>query len=429
MDDNKRSLIPLSNAALTDAGAGAKRIMSSMIGGTLAVISREPMFKIGEYEWHEPDYRQILLWADTLKIPPEEVIRRLLNTTSLSWDWHDDHAEWQPTTFCDGRISKLNWDLGILPCSTFQWVEGLKIEYIRFAQQIVESGDIIWIESLNLRMPELVCLHLECLNLDECSFAGSPMLETLVCAGNGIGSLRVDETPNLKKLNCRSCELSDLDLTAAPDLEELNCAENNLGSIDVSSIPELRNLDCEKNELTKLDLFAVPWLSILKCGKNRLIEIDLSLIPRLWLLDCRNNQISELDLTRARRLTRLYCGDNPLSKLDLSHVPRLSNLGCWKCRLAEIDLSLVPQLSSLSCSSNRLTDLCLFNVPELRHLYCDNNLIAELDLSSASKLEVLHCRGNPIDVLDVRALYNIKEVNYLPSRTRLLQRSDQHFDR
>jgi hypothetical protein len=43
----------------------------------LARSQAEATFQIGGYEFRSPDYRQILLWAEALKIAPTTVVQRL----------------------------------------------------------------------------------------------------------------------------------------------------------------------------------------------------------------------------------------------------------------------------------------------------------------------------------------------------------------
>ncbi len=71
MDEKKENaLVPRPPGAVEKAVPGAKRILSGMVSDTLALASREQRalaptkFRIGDYEWCEPDYRQILIWAE-----------------------------------------------------------------------------------------------------------------------------------------------------------------------------------------------------------------------------------------------------------------------------------------------------------------------------------------------------------------------------
>ena len=59
-----------------------------MIDETLSLARQEvqPLrmrFKIGAYEWCEPDYQQIIAWAKALTLDPEIVIERLLDDRSI----------------------------------------------------------------------------------------------------------------------------------------------------------------------------------------------------------------------------------------------------------------------------------------------------------------------------------------------------------
>ena len=108
-DDHSRSLIPLPDASLAVARPEGGRVLSELLSDTLALARGEPLRKIGEYEWCEPDYRQILLWAEQLALEPEEVIRRLLDRRTLHRP-EMNATVYQETTFANGRIEKLNWD-------------------------------------------------------------------------------------------------------------------------------------------------------------------------------------------------------------------------------------------------------------------------------------------------------------------------------
>ena len=119
MDDNSRSLIPLPDASLAIATPAAGRVLSEMVGETLALARHEALaavgehvnarFKIGEYKWREADHRQILIWANALELQPEEVIRRLLAGNDPEKPKETD------TVFTDGMILRLHWDFKLLP--------------------------------------------------------------------------------------------------------------------------------------------------------------------------------------------------------------------------------------------------------------------------------------------------------------------------
>lgn len=51
-------------------------------------------FRIGEYELREPDYRQILDWAENVGMEPEDVLAVLVGSV-----WEDYREEFEPIRF------------------------------------------------------------------------------------------------------------------------------------------------------------------------------------------------------------------------------------------------------------------------------------------------------------------------------------------
>src|SRR5206468_7862361 len=66
-------------------------------------------FRVGEYEWCEPDYRQILLWAKALELNADEVMKRLPNGPE-----QDEGEYWDRSLFCNGRLLRIVWDFDLL---------------------------------------------------------------------------------------------------------------------------------------------------------------------------------------------------------------------------------------------------------------------------------------------------------------------------
>jgi hypothetical protein len=104
MDEkNNLAIVPKPSSAVEKAAPGAKRRLSGIMAEIAALAKREQSklaktkFRIGEYEWCEPDYKQILIWADALALKPKEVIERLLQgkkTTYVAWaDHRGKHEE------------------------------------------------------------------------------------------------------------------------------------------------------------------------------------------------------------------------------------------------------------------------------------------------------------------------------------------------
>ena len=381
-DDPTRSIIPVPDASLTLARPEGGRVLSELLSDTLALARGEPLRKIGEYEWCEPDYRQILLWAEALGLEPEEVIRRMLDErTAKPMDAEvrayftekgndpdragEMHFKIFPATFfLAGRIVNLNWDFDLLPVPAFQWIEGLEVECLR----IVSTQQL---------PPSLFTTHVV---------------------------LR-----KLRTLCCDGLRLHSLDLSAFPNLEFLSCAQNDLSELELFRVPRLTFLDCSKNRITRLELSGVEMLNSLWCSDNGLTRIDLSRAPMLTCLYCSGNQFPSIDLSSVPELETLDCGGNELIKLDLSCVPKLGDLDCCSNQLMELDLCSVPELYGLDCCYNHLTRLDVSCVPKLRKLVCDYNEIEWLDVRPLGEnFPALHW-----------------EFRYEPAK--LIQRPDQHF--
>src|SRR5712691_11101712 len=81
-DTEDFSLVPRPASAIENTSPGIRRVLSGIVADALALaqkpksVTAEAKFRIGEYEWCEPDYRQILTWAKALCLEPEEVVRR-----------------------------------------------------------------------------------------------------------------------------------------------------------------------------------------------------------------------------------------------------------------------------------------------------------------------------------------------------------------
>ena len=277
-NDEDRSLIPLPDSSLGNTAAGAGRKMSAMVEETLVLARQEAAartnrFKIGDHVCCEPDYHQILLWAETLKIEPVTVIERLLyDGTFFSIRVPSFPGEWHSTRFENGRIETLYWDRRLLPLREFRWVEGLQITALQFSF----AYETAWkVSGLPLPLPHL---------------------RLLCCLGLGLTELDLSNVPNLTALSCEENQLTELDLSHVPNLTGLWCNNNQLTELDLSHATDLAELYCDRNRLTQLDLSQVPNLTTLWCGASQLAELDLSKVPNLTDLRCNENKIAELDI-------------------------------------------------------------------------------------------------------------------------------------
>ena len=313
------SMISRPSRELTTALTGGNRILSVMVEETLAlgrkeVIEHNACFKIGAYEWCEPDYRQILLWAEALKMEPLTVIEKLIRGEDSSKDSSKDVT----TKFKNGRMLSLSWNLETLPLSDFQSVEGLIIEKLRIYGALMRS--------VSLRMPSL------------CFF------------------------------ECNWCELEVLILSDMPNLTGLRVFNNKLAEINLAQVPNLTTLLITSNQLTELNLAHVPNLTTLNCGRNQLTELNLVHVPNLALLYCMRSQLKELNLACVPKLTELCIDINQLKELNLAHVPNLTRLWCNNNQLTSLNLSHVPNLTWLRCNDNQLTELDIRPLQALRFL-------------------------------------------------------------
>ena len=136
------SLVPSPLGGVEKVKPGTKRILSGMVAEVVKLAKREQnnvalrKFRIGAFEWCEPDYRQILVWAEALKIEPERIVQSIFDERSLYME--DDGQQrllfpfWEGLPYADGRLLQINWDFDLLPLCKFDWLEGLRITHIRF---------------------------------------------------------------------------------------------------------------------------------------------------------------------------------------------------------------------------------------------------------------------------------------------------------
>ena len=256
---DSNALVVRATSGLQATGQGPKGILSGMVVDALALARHSgkelvaARFPLGEYEFCEPDYRQILLWAQALGLEPEEVIHRLENPSP-------DSLEKEPIGFHvdNGAIVSLLWNFELLPLAIFECLEGLVITELGF------KGYSPVTPQLSLRLPMLTWLL------------------------------------------CRSIGLTTLDLSNMPNLFCVMCACNQLTKLDLSAVPELAYLECDDNQLIELDLSSATYLTILSCSGNQLSKLNISLVAELHCLKCDDNQITELEIRHLSKLTEFY---------------------------------------------------------------------------------------------------------------------------
>ena len=198
-EKKENALVPRPPSAVEKTASGPKRILSGIVSDTLALASREQgslartKFRIGEYEWCEPDYKQILIWSEETGLKPEEVIARLLDKQSLHegsmlglWSF----PSFEEPLFADGKLLKVNFDLRLLRCGRLQWVNGLEITHLRFF--VFDASGEQWLSDLGpLPLSRLVALYCSELGLTRLNLTGVPQLEYLSCIRNRLEELQL----------------------------------------------------------------------------------------------------------------------------------------------------------------------------------------------------------------------------------------------
>jgi Leucine-rich repeat (LRR) protein len=337
-EENSRWLVTRPSGELCVLPATTNRLVSEMVEVSLAITRQAALFKIGEYEWREPDFRQLLMWAEALKMEPATVINKLVARND---------ARQAPSRFHDGRMLSLTWNLAELPLTNFKCVEGLTIEELRLYEPLAVRIKSAEIPDVSVSLRSLRLLNCRC-RIGVLTLSDMPSLTVLDCDGSGLKKLNLSGVPNLNRLRCSSNQLRDLDLAQVPNLSELACYQNPLSELDLSNVPNLSELWWGDNQFTKLDLSHVPNLTKLWCARSQLTELDLSHVPNLTELCCHKNQLPKLDLSHVPNLSKLWCFGNQLTELDLTHVPNLTNLWCHGDQLTQLDIRPCQKLSWLS---------------------------------------------------------------------------------
>jgi len=340
-------------------------------------------FRIGEYEWCEPDYRQLLIWADALALKPREVIERLQQGKKSSYvPWGRERGKpkeyvWAESVSSNGKLIKLNWDFELLPLKQFDCISGLEITHlsIRSPQNEWHSPSAAdfnkpqFIESLKLQLPSLTHLSCERLGLSELDLSRIPKLTELLCGQNSLKEMNFSAVSALEKLRCGINEFAELNLTTLVHLTELDCSfsSGNWGDsteVLLSTMPGLLKLDCSANEFSMVTAFLshAPHLKELWCDLTGLESIDLSGVPELKKLTCGHNAITDLDLSPVPGLEELNCRVMKLTKLDLSHTPRLIKLDCRLNDFPSLDIRPPFQLRKLMCNGQGNAEFVRKNV-------------------------------------------------------------------
>ena len=133
LEDEGKGLVGQGSRSPAEIGAGARSILSGVVSDALTVARAREVelattrFRVGSYEFREPDYRQILIWAKAFEIDPETLVRQLDQTSFEAKVNFFDVEGTIAFMVEEGSIVSMAWDLTALPIETFDWVTGLSL--------------------------------------------------------------------------------------------------------------------------------------------------------------------------------------------------------------------------------------------------------------------------------------------------------------
>ena len=217
--------------------------------------------QIDGHKFCEPDYGQILLWAEVTRQTPTEVVERLVDCKSI---------------FRQGRLAEIYWDDSALRVQKFRFVPGLKIEVFHVLGASRLEAIIHMMRSSSLRRSDG--------EVHELDLAGLGDLEELAVPSQRLRELDLRPVPKLKRLFCDVNLLCSLDASGCGSLEEMVVRANLLTELHLPHSPSLKSIHCHQNELKVLDLTGTPAVEELDCRENQLDVLNISPLENLKLL-------------------------------------------------------------------------------------------------------------------------------------------------
>lgn len=379
MPDDSLPLVPLSGSQLVRHGSGGWRILEDMVSSTLTTSKQEgalvPRYRIGDIDFCEPDYRQMLLWAERFDKNPTDFLASLLGNEGI------EYYGSKGTLIVNGRIHRLSWDMVMFPEFRLDYGPHLALDYLeffdhvrtpltppptshhlrRYFQHSIE-------ERLLKRTPQNDDYSELTIDYD------CPIERRLAEHRGGKQKTLSLSCPTLRVLTIRGTNFIDLECIDLSSLKELRVSHKPgfIKSLSAESCPALEGLDCHGTVLQKLvlrDYESLSWLDCSQCGLETL-NLTFSQNSPLKQLNCRENELRGEEL-----LLAFIFGD-------------------------------FQKLEKLDCSFNHLSILHLDSTPNIRRLSCEGNMLEELD---------------------IRPLQHLESLTYDRDRTRLIQRPDQNF--
>jgi hypothetical protein len=371
MPDESMPLVPLPGSQLARQGSGSGRILDDMVSSTLTTSQKEgalnPRYRIGDIDFCEPDYHQIVEWAQRFDTDAANFLAALLGEGD--------------TLIVNGRLKRLSWNM------------------VHFPEFKLDYGDALELESLSL-FDE----HLGYLTPPPSTFYLSRYFER---------SLEKRLVPE----RLSSCANNELDLALDSRLEKILRADRGGNQTTLSlSCPTLRSLACHGTNIVNLECVDLRSLRELRVDRrHNTFDID------------KSDFVGALNAEICPLLEGLDCSGSRLEMLDMDDFQHLLWLNCAKCGLENLWVFQIPSLQRLQCQENELRNLALVGCESLEELNCSFNHIAELDLSFNPEIRSLSCQGNMLEELDIRPLQHLETLTYDRDRTRLIQRPDQNF--
>lgn len=238
------ALVPRPPGGVEEARPGAKRILSGMVEGALELAQKKPVspvpqrFRIGDYEWCEPDYRQLLIWAQKLGVKAEVVVDELLSGEKPAG------VPWAETVFENGRIIKLNWDTELLPLRELELGHGLRITHLSLSSRRCFSR--LLSRSGVYERPE----------------------SAFACCQDWVEYKKTEGEKVDKILDDSDCPLEILNLPDLPELTHLSCSESMIsdcaGGLSFRGTPKLELLECDSGLMEAVDVRPLVHLKEVK---------------------------------------------------------------------------------------------------------------------------------------------------------------------
>ena len=109
-----------------------ERISRDVITRAEAQGLSQSRFRLGNYLLREPDYQQILLWAEAMDMSPLKVLQCLADAVHS-----DEGFPYSELSFAveNGAIVSMFWDFDVLPIVPNTWMKGLQIRDLGFFWQ------------------------------------------------------------------------------------------------------------------------------------------------------------------------------------------------------------------------------------------------------------------------------------------------------